>query len=463
MKLKIPLPLLPLALFVALYIPFLDVLPYLDGNIDLVKASDFYSGGLDRLLTNWNSLHPPLKQILSSGFFRVFGVSQISFNLIGLTFGLLGIIFVYLLARRLTNKSSALIASFLFAIYPLYISAGIFSLIDFLLTVVVLGAIYFYSVENYFFYSLFAALAFLSKETGILLALAILMVEVALDLRSLFSSRKGRGLNLLSWILVFFPFLVAFAWNSFLKSRGGAFWQDWNFSEVSEKGSVYTIAHNLLTLNFLNKYAYQNWKELLILNFNWVYTLLGVLGIIFIFSRKKFESIMNIIKDKKIHKPVFVIILFCAFYFFAVLTFQTYTIPRYGLPLGPFLVMGASFSLTALLKKYKLFSGPALALIISISLVRLFLSVDPISIIIWGREKVLEQKVYSLRKSLAGNDGITYNLQYLQIAKKRSDKILGREKIIKEDCFWLFPDPNNENKMIGILSLDKTSLNSCKI
>lgn len=463
MKLKILLLLLPLALFVALYVPFLDILPYLDGNIDLVKSSDFYSGGIGRLLANWNSMHPPLKQILSSVSFGVFGVGQKSFNFIGLPFGLFGIIFIYLLARRLTNTTSALTVSFLFAIYPLYISAGIFSLVDFLLTVIILGALYFYSKQNYIFYSLFASLAFLTKETGILLALAVLVAEVALDIKNLFRLKKRPGINFLNWILVFFPFLVALAWDSFLKSKGGVLWQDWNFSGVSEKGSVYTVFHNILTFNFLNKYAYQNWQELLILNFNWVYTLLGTLGIIFLFSRKNFESLKDFIKDKKIYKSIFVIILFCLLYFFTVLTFQTYTIPRYGLPLGPFLVMGASFSLLALLKSYKVTAVIALAFVILVSIVRLFLSVDPVSTKIWGLENVLGQKVYSLRTSLAGNDGITYNIQYLQIAKKRSDKILGREKITKEDCYWLFPDPNNENKMINILSLDKTSLNSCKI
>jgi hypothetical protein len=381
----------------------------------------------------------------------------------GLVFGLLGIVFVYLLSKRLTNNASALLVSFLLAIHPLYISVGIFSLTDFLLCVAVLGGLYFYSRENYLFFSLLACLAFLSKETGILLAIAALAVEVVFGLRGLFGQQRSRGLGLPSWIAVYFPFLVFFLWGNFLKARGGAFWQDWNFSEVGEKGSVYTVLHNITTLGFLNKYAYQNWKELLILNFNWIYTTAGLFGTALLLNHKSFRALRNFIKQKNIEKTVYVIILFCVFYFFTALTFQTYTIPRYGLPLGPFLLMGASFTLMSLVRKHKIFATACLALVVAISVLRLFISVDPISTKIWGKEKILGQEVWAIRKSLAGNDGMTYNLQYLQIAKTRSDKILGEEKILMADCYWLFPDPNNERKTIKILSVDKTYLNSCKI
>ena len=70
---------------------------------------------------------------------------------------------------------------------------------------------------------------------------------------------------------------------------------------------------------------------------------------------------------------------------------------------------------------------------------------------------VLGEQVYALNKHLAGNDGITYNMQYINIAKKRSEILLksknGQNSVMSEDCYWTFPDPNNDKKTILILNL----------
>lgn len=96
----------------------------------------------------------------------------------------------------------------------------------------------------------------------------------------------------------------------------------------------------------------------------------------------------------------------------------------------------------------------SLFLIIGISL---FSSVDPISLAIWGKEKVLGQEIYAVRKKLAGNDGITYNMQYALIAKKRTRQILAAKStggtVFSEDCFWIYPDPRNDRKTNEILKL----------
>ena len=75
----------------------------------------------------------------------------------------------------------------------------------------------------------------------------------------------------------------------------------------------------------------------------------------------------------------------------------------------------------------------------------LFFSIDPVAKKIWGTTKILDERIYSLHQHLAGNDGITYNLQYFLIAKKRSQQIrqasqLGNS-IQSDECHWLFPDP----------------------
>ncbi|MFH1955421.1 MAG: hypothetical protein ABIJ36_00730 [Patescibacteria group bacterium] len=91
---------------------------------------------------------------------------------------------------------------------------------------------------------------------------------------------------------------------------------------------------------------------------------------------------------------------------------------------------------------------------------RLFTSIDPISTHFWGKSKVLNQGIYALNQapSLAGFDGITYNLQYNLIVKERSDLILGKNDS-PDDCSWIFPDPNNDIKTVEILKIRKINPN----
>ena len=58
-----------LIIFSLLTIPFINSIPYLDGNIDFVKSHDFFVGGFGQLLNNWLSVHPPVKEIITFIFF----------------------------------------------------------------------------------------------------------------------------------------------------------------------------------------------------------------------------------------------------------------------------------------------------------------------------------------------------------------------------------------------------------
>ena len=93
-----------------------------------------------------------------------------------------------------------------------------------------------------------------------------------------------------------------------------------------------------------------------------------------------------------------------------------------------------------------------------LTVLSLFSSNDPIAKRIWGTEDVMGKNIYALRYHLAGNDGITYNIEYLQIANIRSNLIIqanaSKSPVHINNCYWIFPDPNNEYKMIKILNLN---------
>jgi hypothetical protein len=94
---------------------------------------------------------------------------------------------------------------------------------------------------------------------------------------------------------------------------------------------------------------------------------------------------------------------------------------------------------------------------------RLFTSSDPVSINIWGKEEVFGESVYQLHRHLSGNDGLTYNLQYLLIARKRTALIkkahYQKRSVLSPQCQWVFPDPRNDFQTLKILQLSGINLN----
>lgn len=432
-------------------------LPYLDGNIDFVKNYDFFSGGFPKLFQNWNSVHPPIKMFITSLFFATFGVNRYSYTTIGIISGVIGIGFFYSLTSRLLGKKSGIIATSLLATNPLFLSVGIFSLTDYLLAVFSIGSFYFYLKRKYILLAIFLSLSFLSKETGILIPLSIIFVEGSFIL----IKRRAFAKNIKSFFAVSFssliPLLTAYLWYIFLKIKNKPLWSDWNFSDTASRGSVYTIFHNITSFSFLNKYTYQNWLHLFVLNFNWAYWLITLIGI-FILIKTFLINKRNIFTSKQNVKTTLAMLVFFITYFFTVLSFQTYTIPRYTLPLIPILIIATSKSIEFITKQLKIKKTYLLAPIMTIACLSLFSSIDPVSIKIWGKEKLMGESLYALGDNLAGNDGITYNMQYALIAKKRTDEILSANTnkanaVLSEDCSWLFPDPNNDQKTMNILKL----------
>jgi len=251
------------------------------------------------------------------------------------------------------------------------------------------------------------------------------------------------------------PLIAYYFWNLFITINGQTAWNDWNFSATANKGSLYTIINNLLTFNFLNQYAYQNWEQLFLLNFNWILWLILVSGAT-IFIVNNFKSVKKLLKaGEQGIRTIIIVVLFSLLYFFTVLSFQTYTIPRYALPILCLSIIGISWTIAKFINILNLqLKTVFIALFTSLILLRLFYSVDPVSISLWGKTDILNQSLYALNSHLAGNDGITYNMQYNLIVKTRSDKIKNaRNYVISNQCNWIFPDPNNDYKTIMILKL----------
>jgi len=447
--------LIPLIIFSILYLPFINSIPYLDGNIDLIRSYDFFNGGFAHYFLSWGSVHPPSKLFITDILFNTFGINVYSYNIIGLIFGIIGIIYIYKLCESIFDKKTAMFAAIILSTYPLFIATGIFSLTDYLTSILIIVSLDYYSRKKYFLYAIFSSIAVLTKETALLIPITIMLIEVIYSLSKVKTIFKNQRLVLLRSACLFLPLFTYYCWSLYIAMNGQAAWNDWNFSATANKGSLYTIINNLKTFNFLNQYAYQSWKQLFLLNFNWILWLIVTIGII-IFIAKNFKYVGKLLTSgKQKIKTILVIVVFSVLYLFTVLSFQTYTIPRYALPVLCLLIIGVSWTITKSINKFNLLLKVLFIIVfIVFIIVRLFYSIDPLSISLWGQTSILNQNFYALNEHLAGNDGITYNMQYNLITKDRSDKLKkARGFVISNQCNWIFPDPNNDYKTIKILKL----------
>ncbi|HSX08911.1 MAG TPA: glycosyltransferase family 39 protein [Candidatus Saccharimonadales bacterium] len=377
--------LLPLIIFSALFIPYLFLVPSNDGNLEFTLSSQWLHGQNIFYLI---SFHPPFKLILFSIFFKLFGYS--SFGFVGLLLGLTGVTAVYFIAKKLFDEKVALLSSLLLATSGLYISVALFSVHDFVMTVLMILAFAFYVNSRYVWYAIFICLAILTKETAIFMALGIIFTDVVLRKKVSFS--------------LFTPIIILFWYVEFVHFSGYHLWNDWNFSPTAKEGSAATMINNILTLQLFNKYAWENMLHLFIFNFNWVYWVFVIASLFYV-------------KTKELKQHLVTIGIFVGLFTLLVLTFQTFTINRYILPLIPFVYLFASYAV------FKLkFSKLLISLLLITSVVSLFFSIDPVSNLIWQKTQVLDQNLY-LNKKLDGDDGITYNMQYLNLMKERTTMI----------------------------------------
>lgn len=376
---------LPIIVFVILYIPSLTLIPGNDGGLEYGFAQQWYHGtNILQIL----SLHPPFKLMLFSIFFKLFGNESTGW--IGLFFGIAGIVALYFIGKKLFDEKVAFMSSILLATSGLFLSNGIFGIHDFLMTTLILIAFFCYLDKRYIWYAVFASCAVLTKETAIFFAMSIVISDLFVRKNVTFAT--------------FIPIVILAWYVEFVHFSGHHLWNDWNFSPTAKNGSFLTMINNIVTLQLFNKYAFENWAHLFVFNFNWVYWIFAFVSLVFI-------------KTTDLKKELAPIGIFFFIFLITVLSFQTFTINRYILPLLPFMYMLASYSVTQLPLK-----PVFITLLIVVSFVSLSYSIDPVSNAIWPKTQVLGESVY-LNHKLDGDDGITYNMQYLSLMQIRTDLI----------------------------------------
>lgn len=452
-------------IFVLLLMPFLGALPYMDGSIDFVQIFSFFTGGFPKLFSNMSGVHPPLKVMLGSLFLKTFGVSPLAYNLLGLALGIAALIAIWFLVKKLVNHKVAGISVLLLSSTPLFLASSFFAATDFMLTCLVLISLALYIYNKKVLLTIALCLLVMTKETALLLPVVLLLVEsfFALykwHLKTYNFHWKNFMADFLPAVL---PLLLFLGWLEFLKYNNRGVWSEWLFTSSTNTNTFSLILGNIFNLTFLNKYAFQNWNQLLLLNFNWIITGTNIIGTIYYLwhlQDKQKEKIRTSIISANIHlKTITLIVLFCASYYLLVLSLQTWTIPRYGLPVITLALILFATYIYELTKRKLLLKIIVTIILISVTYFALYKSVDPVSKTLWDKGNFIHEEMYNLPDKLAGNDGLFYNLQALKIAKQRSDLIYqANDKGIilhSAQCNWILTKEYIDKQIFTIFKLSK--------
>jgi hypothetical protein len=307
--------------------------------------------------------------------------------------------------------------------------------------------------RRYFVWGICLTLAVLSKETALLLPIVFSVVLFIFSIYGIVSKKHK-----FQWrhLFVFCSFIAFSGWLMFARSFGQGMWNDWIFITGERFGAIEAILHTIRTGALFNEYLKENLLHLFILNFQWILTTLAVFGCILGF-RKSFLSKHPIDTNTRI--GIFCMVSYFISYCLFVLSFQTYPIPRYTLPVEPYLLLAAGYCLVVLFRR-KLFR-----IIISVGvgvlcIVRLFYSADPVSYGLWGSMTIGGETLYAMNEHLSGNDGTTYNGQFLTITGIRTRQLRFASKthapVVSSSCRWTFADVRND--IITLPSLGLTGI-----
>lgn len=434
-------PFIPVVAFSSLFFPFFGLTPCFDAIAFFEYAKVFYTDGLNQYL-HVRGLHPPFPAFILFLFFKILGPYITTVSLSGYLHGVIGIVAMYYLTKKLFGKQVAIISAILLAICPIFIANSVHMLIDFTTTVYLLLALSLYSNKKLFLYSLTSSMLVLTKDTGLLLPASVITIELYHNYKELFLHINVK--QICRFFLLSIPIILYGAWVYYVSFHGLQVWHDNIFAETRDKGAFITIFHNVLTFDFFNKWAIRHRTILFYMNFNWVFWLIAIAGtIVYIKTNGLRNAIASFSSNTDTAKTKIIILLFCISYFFTVLTFQTFTAPRYDLPILVFLYMFVAWTIKNTLSKAPFY---ILLLFAVFTFVRLFYSIDPISNFLFEKRGVNDQVIYYFDDAVDGNDIIVYNLQYLFMIKNRardinyynSRKENSNKKITDQRVCWFY-------------------------
>lgn len=275
-------------------------------------------------------VHPPLFYEILAFFYLLFGYSNILTHIIIVLISIFAAFMTYLLGSYLYNERVGFGASLLLVFSPIFFSQAGRAYPDMLTAALGITAIYFALRDKTYLYILFGSLLVLTRETGILFIISILIYKSVIDYKhktKLFNNLFQYG----------FPILILIFWYLYHYIKTGLFIYGQN---VSQQATINQLLINILTYTkFLLVYQYR---------------IILVLTIIFVLYKYNKTSF-----NKKTLPLILTIIFIIVFYGWANIMYL-----RHILPIFPLFFILATNSLEQILRKKQLLFGLAILVLI---------------------------------------------------------------------------------------------------
>ena len=174
-----------------------DEMPHLYGGLLLSRGQTW-----DYMTTF--GYYPPIFDLVTTGYFQIFGVNEVAGRLVAVTFSLLSIGLLFEFTKRTYGQRNALIASILLGTMPGFFWLSRVTMLETML-------IFFFTLVMFAFYTWLnkdnsnRALVFsgLALGIGVLAKYQIIVAALAMLLSILFLGRKRLKLNLTKFLLIF--------------------------------------------------------------------------------------------------------------------------------------------------------------------------------------------------------------------------------------------------------------------
>lgn len=400
----------PVFLIIVTY-PYWGQTPALDPMIMYRQSTILFHGGILSTIRDAPFIHPPLLFLINAVAFFFFGNSPTTYNGVGLVMLLVASYTLYRTLRDIWNKHLATLTTLLLFCNPQVIINSFYLNYDMVILVFLVFALRAYILGKRWVFALVCAAMVTLKETALAIPLTFFLSESAMILFRQKTFREKMH-ALIRTSLVYLPTLfLFFAWQMTLLAVGASEWRAHIFTETTM--SSYALAlTNVITLKIFNQYFLQNIFNTFGLNFQWILTV-DTLLLWIVYKYRRFAQ-----TDKQ-KQFIHTLLSISVTYGLPALTFPTWTIPRYGVPLLLCLVF--FFSLFVLATP-RIFTILLTTEIVALTIVANVTSIDPLSRAL-GTTYIRGEEFYANDIDPNGPDGLFYNTQILKPIKKQNSLV----------------------------------------
>lgn len=397
-----------ICLFVTIYtVHFLNLPPWWDGTTTVITSIETLKANMDPYVDFFAK--PPLIFLSLGSLFKLFGYSPAVIHIFMLLFSLTAIIFTYKICELLSGEEVALAATGLLAFSPLFIAQSVNLNFDLPSMTLIIVSYYYLLKKNHLKYAIVSTLLVMTKEVGILFAVAVLLSTA---ISFVFERKKADNTGYKkAYAAQIVPISVFILWAYGNFVRYGWF--------VFPRESPILGFESILNDNF-----FMRLKQLFIINFNWILmAIITVYVIMWIYKKiheriykqgqyNGFDSVhkQHSKQDYTKYESLLPMVLFTFLFLIIAAPIRDFNLPRYVIVLYPQLYFVSSLAIFSMLGKHKRIFWIVILVIIALFTAQTAYSQVPFVFI-----DPLTQEVYSGNPgtTLGGSEIAEINLKYV--------------------------------------------------